>query len=214
MATDASQFEFGAAAPAPMEVAAPKPRQTFGGMTPMQLAIGAALIAAIVWGMWTTRELLRARDHKIVSVRLSELVGQFANAEARSGDEPVKAEARTRAFMGALDKALKARAALGSVVLVGEAVISSSGDDITGEIAAEIMKTVPMPVAQALSPRLPVAPTEGGGASGVGQAMLGAFNGPPQGAPLSQVTGGSEPSPFPQGGAGPSAVQEGADAQP
>ena len=51
MATDASQFEFGAAAPAPMEVAPPKPRRTFGGMTPMQLAIGAALIAALVWGM-------------------------------------------------------------------------------------------------------------------------------------------------------------------
>ena len=124
--------------------------------------------------MWTTREVMQLRAHKVVSVRLGELVNQFALAEARSGDDPDKVTARTRAFMEALDKTLKARSADGAVVLVGEAVVSSSGDDITAAVAADVAKLVPMPMAQAMPARLPVAPTASG-AGGVGQAMLSAM---------------------------------------
>ena len=180
MATDASQFSFDeqmgfapdSAAEPPARAA--KPARGFAGLSAAQLIAGALLLFAAIWAMWTTREVMQLRAHKVVSVRLGELVNQFALAEARSGDDPDKVTARTRAFMEALDKTLKAHAAGGAVVLVGEAVVSSSGDDITAAVAADVAKLVPMPMAQAMPARLPVAPTASG-AGGVGQAMLSAM---------------------------------------
>ena len=149
----------------------------FAGLSVIQIAGRLLILAGLIWGMWATRELVSLRQHKVVSVRLGELVNQFALAEARSGDEPDKVTARTRAFMAALDHALKARAQNGQVVLVGEAVVASSGEDITAAVASAVAREVSMPVAQALPPRQPVAPVMSGssGSAGVAQAMQGAF---------------------------------------
>ena len=221
MATDAAQLAFDVGLPAPPSLAEAKPPKVFAGLTRGQILIGALLLVASIWAMWTTREVLHLRAHKVVSVRLGEIVNQFAIAEARSGDDPDKVTARTRAFMAALDKALKARAVDGTVVLVGEAIVASSGEDITPAVAADVTRLVPLPVAQAMPPRLPVGPVPSGVApsGGVAQAMLGAF-GPGSGQ-------GAQPSPFgpSQGAAGPggaypqgagdlSAYQGGGDAQP
>ena len=158
------------------------------------------------------------------------LRNQFALAEARSGDEPDKVTARTRAFMEALDKALKARSADGAVVLVGEAIVASSGEDITAAVAADVAKLVPMPIAQAMPARLPVVVGAGSAVSsggGVGQSMLSAY-GPP-GPPPSTPPGGGDQGAlagYPQGGPGqqngpgqpgggdPSAYQGGGNGQP
>ena len=219
MASDAAQFAFDPVVvpPAPASGAATRaPKAGFAGFSRGQLIIGALLLLTAIWAMWTTREIVQLRAHKVVSVRLSEIVNQFALAEARSGDEPEKVTAATRMFMGALDKALKARAAEGTVVLVGEAVVSASSEDITAAVAADVARLVPMPVAQAMPPRLPITPSAVSPAApggGVGQAMLGVF-----GAGAGQ---GSQPQSYvaPQGGAAPvegdpSSYQGGGDVQP
>lgn len=183
MASDAGQLSFDPSivpAPAPMTE---KRVRGFAGLSTGQIGAGLLLFGAVIWGMWATRELVELRSHKVVSVKLGELVNQFALAEARSGDDPDKVTARTRAFMQALDMALKARSQDGQIVLVGEAVVASPGEDITEAVAADVLRQVPMPVAQALPPRQPVAPVRSslsGAVSGTGvaQTMSGAF-GPP-----------------------------------
>lgn len=225
MATDAAQLDLVLdRANPPMNESDPRPK-TFAGLTLAQILIGGVLLLAVIWAMWTTREVLALRQHKVVSVRLGELVNQFALAEARSGDDPDKVTTRTRAFMVALDRALKQRSAAGAVVLVGEAVVSSSSEDITASIAAEVARHVPMPVAQALPPRLPVAPTPSSGAGSVGQAMIGAMATPsgssPFGAPLQHGAGprvgqqaGYAPSAYQPGGIDSSPGEGGPDVQP
>ena len=224
MATDAAQLDLGLDhANTPVKLSDPRPK-SFAGLTLAQILIGGVLLLTVIWAMWTTREVLALRQHKVVSVRLGELVSQFALAEARSGDDPDKVTARTRAFMMALDHALKQRSSAGAVVLVGEAVVSSSSEDITAAIAAEVAKRVPMPVAQALPPRLPVAPTPSSGAGGVGQAMMGAMATPPASpfrSPSQQSAGqqagqqgGYAPSAYQPGEADSAAGQGGPDVQP
>ena len=216
MVSDAAQLDLGLdRTETPGETNAPRPR-TFAGLTVTQILIGGVLLLTAIWAMWTTREVLALRQHKVVSVRLGELVNQFALAEARSGDEPDKVTARTRAFMSVLDQALKQRSAAGAVVLVGEAVVSSSSEDITASIAADVAKHVPMPVAQALPPRSPVAPTPSAGSGGVGQAMMGAMATPPASSPFGArpQQGGYAPSTYQSGGVDSSAEQGGPDVQP
>ena len=227
MATNADQLAFDVGLPASPPSTEAKPPKIFAGLSRGQILVGALLLCAAIWAMWATREIIQLRAHKVVSVRLGEIVNQFALAEARSGDDADKVTARTRAFMQALDKALKARAAEGTVVLVGEAVVASSGEDITAAVAADVTRLVPMPVAQAMPPRLPlgVAPSGAAPAGGVAQAMLGAF-GPGSGqggqpAPFGPSQGAAGPGgAYPQGAgdpqaaADPSAYQGGGDAQP
>lgn len=230
MATDASQLSFDAMTQAQSGPVQIKRARTFAGLTPPQMIVGLLVLVASIWAMWTTREVMQLRAHKVVSVRLGELVNQFALAEARSGDDPDKVTARTRGFMEALDKALKARSADGAVVLVGEAIVASSGEDITAAVAADVAKLVPMPIAQAMPARLPVVvgAGSGGGAGGaassgdgVGQAMLSAFG--PAGTPSSAPAGGgdqgsaagySQGGPGQQGTVDPSAYQGGGNGQP
>jgi hypothetical protein len=135
-----------------------RPARSFAGYSIGQIVVGGLVLLGLMWAMWTTREVLALRQHKIVSVRLGELVNRFALLEARSGDDSERVVARTRGFMVALDKALKDRSTAGEVVLVGEAVVSSSTEDITAAVAADVAKVVPMPVALALPPRTAVAP--------------------------------------------------------
>lgn len=130
-------------------------RPVFAGLTWSQLVFGAIAVFAAIWAMWMTREMLVVRAHKVVSVRLATLVNDFAMTEARSGDPEDKAAARTKAFMAALDASLKKRSDAGAVVLVGEAVISSSVEDITAAVAADVRAAVPMPIALVMPPSVP-----------------------------------------------------------
>src|SRR3546814_18878609 len=86
-------------------------RGGFAGFTWGQLATGTALIAALVWGGWTTRELLILKDRRIVSISLAGMANGFIMAEARSGVSAEQVDADTRHFMSALKKTLQARAA-------------------------------------------------------------------------------------------------------
>src|SRR3546814_8028940 len=81
--------------------------------------------------MWVTRELVKPRQDRIVAARLSSIVGDYVQAQARSASPPAQVEAEMRKFMESLDSELAHRAKKGEVVLVGEAVLTKNVPDIT-----------------------------------------------------------------------------------
>lgn len=148
-------------------VDSPKPSVTavrrFAGMTYLQLGLIALGLFAAIWGMWATSKIFALDDRRVVSVRLASIVNDFVTAEARSGTPPEQLENNTRAFMGALDTVLEQRAQNGQVILVGEAVISSSVPDVTDDVLADLSKLIKMPSPAAMPPAMaPAAPVTRG----------------------------------------------------
>lgn len=135
-------------------VAAVRVKPRFAGFTYGQIFAGALVLAAIIWGMWATSKIFLLEDRRVVSVRLAAIVNDFVTAEARSGTPPDQLAPRTKAFMTALDGVLKARAAKGQVVLVGEAVVASSVPDVTTEVVADLVKVVKLATPVAMPPAI------------------------------------------------------------
>ena len=121
-------------APAPSPEADPRRRPAFAGLSRTQILAGLLVLAATIWGMWVTRELVKPRQDRIVAVRLSSIVGDYVQAQARSASPPTQVEAEMRKFMEALDSELAQRARKGEVVLVGEAVLTKNVPDITDDL--------------------------------------------------------------------------------
>lgn len=139
--------------------------KTFAGLPYGQLALmGLALITAI-WGIWVTRQVHVLGERRIVSVRLSGLVSEFVQGEARSNTPPELITAHTRAYMKALELALSRHSHEGQVVVVAEAVVGTSVEDITPKVRAQIAKLLTFAVgAQAQSQS-----ARGGQGQGLGQ---------------------------------------------
>lgn len=135
------------AAPASAGAVAPTARKAaFAGFSRRQILAGAALFAAIIWGMWVTRALTSAEEEPLVAARLSALVGDYVEAQRFSGSPPDRVQAEMRAFMASLDKELQRRSASGQVVLVGEAVLTKNVPDITDSLKAAVFASgVPVP---------------------------------------------------------------------
>ncbi|WP_337847846.1 type-F conjugative transfer system protein TrbI [Sphingomonas sp.] len=109
-------------------------RALFGGFTRSQIFLGLVLLGALVWGMWVTKLLVAPRQDRIVSARLSAIVGEYVQAQARSASPPSQVEAEMRNFMTSLDRELQSRSAQGQIVLVGEAVLTKNVPDITDSL--------------------------------------------------------------------------------
>ena len=116
---------------------------------------------ALLWAVWATHKIMVLGQRRTVAVRLQSLVGDFVNAEARSGDSPDQIRARTTAYMSTLDALLKKRAATGETILVGEAVVGESATDITPEIAGQLARLVTLPRPVAIPPAAAPAPATG-----------------------------------------------------
>jgi hypothetical protein len=130
----AEQPELDLSAPEPVASRRPRRRPVFAGLTKSQIAAALLLLAAAIWGMWVTRSLVMPREDHIVSARLSAIVGEYVQAQARSTAPPAQVEAEMRAFMASLDKELQRRSAGGQIVLVGEAVLTKNVPDITDKL--------------------------------------------------------------------------------
>ena len=133
--------------PASAAPAVPLKRRTgFGGFSRQQMAIGALVLALIVWGMWVTRALTAPKQDHIVSARLSSLVGDYVEAQRYSGSPPERVQAEMRAFMASLDNELQRRSESGQVVLVGEAVLTRNVPDITDSLKKAVFASgIPEP---------------------------------------------------------------------
>ncbi len=113
---------------------AKRSRTVFAGYTAVQLLVGAAVLLALVWGMWVTKTVIGEPPQRIVKADLSRIVGDYVTVQARSGGSPEQVQAQMREFMASLDTELQRRGAKGQVVLVGEAVLSKSIPDITPDV--------------------------------------------------------------------------------
>jgi hypothetical protein len=135
----ADQPELDLPLPPPPDPLSAKPRRTLiAGFTRMQVVAGLLVLAAFVWGMWVTKLLVAPRQDHIVSARLSAIVGDYVQAQARSASPPEQVEAEMRKFMASLDNELQKRSAHGQIVLVGEAVLTRNVPDITESIAKAV----------------------------------------------------------------------------
>ena len=105
-----------------------------------QLLVTLALVAALVWTMWATREIMAFGDRKIVAVRLTGIINEFVEGEVRGNSTPEQITKRTADYMRALEAVLKVRSDEGQTVLVAEAVVSSSAEDITDAVRSEVGK--------------------------------------------------------------------------
>lgn len=131
----AEQPELDLPAPPASPPAPARTRRTFfAGFSRAQILGGLILLGAIVWGMWVTKVLVTPKQDHIVSARLSSIVGEYVQAQARSTSPPAQVEAEMRTFMASLDKELQRRSAGGQIVLVGEAVLTKNVPDITDSL--------------------------------------------------------------------------------
>lgn len=196
----------------PVATGSVRPRRVvFAGYTAGQLLVGAAVLMALIWGMWVTKTVIGEPPQHIVKADLSRIVGNYVQAQARSATPPAQVEAQMKLFMASLDDELQRRGAKGQVVLVGEAVLSKSVPDITGDVmkavyAAGVRMPQPASPAQmgaALGSQAPVAtqpaPTQLAQEAGAGGFTM------PQGAPVpvapSMMAGANDPSLNPAAGA-------------
>ena len=88
-------------------------------------------------GAWVSREVARPRE-QIVTVRLSETIARFVDAEARSGKAPEDGQARTLAYLQAAEAAVREMGSNGRVVLVAEAVLAGDVHDATAELEQRV----------------------------------------------------------------------------
>lgn len=129
----AEQTELDLPAPAPAATRRTK-RPSFAGFTRWQIVAGLLVLGALVWSMWVTKLLVLPKQDQIVSARLSSIVGEYVQAQARSASPPAQVEAEMRKFMASLDRELERRSSGGQIVLVGEAVLTKNVPDITDKL--------------------------------------------------------------------------------
>ena len=111
--------------------------QSFNRTLALRLGAVLALVGVTLWVAWVSREVARPRE-QIVTVRLSETIARFVDAEARSGKAPEDGQARTLAYLQAAEAAVREMGSNGRVVLVAEAVLAGDVPDATAELEQRV----------------------------------------------------------------------------
>ena len=159
---------------------APARGLTFAGLDRQQLILLIAAIALLAWGAWVTKTLTRpAANHQFVQLELQGIIGDYLQAQARSGNDERTAAQQTALFMAKLDQIVAGYAADGKVVLVHQAIVGGELPDITEAVKAEAYAAAPLPAAPGP-----------GGVAGEMQAYLQGSGGA-AGAPAMPGAGGS-----------------------
>jgi hypothetical protein len=102
--------------------------------------MGFALLAALLWGAWTTRALLELKSRELVTVQLSALVGEFVEAEARAGGDAEVTQRRIAAYLQAVDAAVARLAKDGRTVMVAESVVAGETRDMTNDVRTDVAR--------------------------------------------------------------------------
>ena len=97
-----------------------------------------ALIAALLWAAWITREATSEPAQQIVTVRLAETIGTFVEEAARADADPAAVQAASLAYLQAAESAVADMGRDGRVILVAEAVLAGAADDATPELERRI----------------------------------------------------------------------------
>ena len=121
----------------PVIVASGKLRVTLRGAL---IVLAAAL--NIAWGAWATHSLIEIKERRIVTVQLGKVMGEFVEAEARSGRDPEAMRARVAAYLNATQAAVAELGKDGTTVLIAEAVVAGGAPDLTDAVRAKVAKAV------------------------------------------------------------------------
>lgn len=101
-------------------------------------ALGLSMIASTLWGVWATEKLLALEKREVVTVQLSRIMGDFVEAEARTGRSPEETRQRVEAYLKAVEASVEQLGRDGRTVLVAEAVVSGSTPDLTEAVRADV----------------------------------------------------------------------------
>jgi|TARA_R100001244_G_scaffold20643_2_gene21361 hypothetical protein len=96
-------------------------------------SIGAVLmiVAAILWISWVSISLTREQKPKIMQVRLSEIMNEFVDAEARKDGEPEVTRETIARYLKTMEDAVADMSREGRVMIVSEAIVSPNTPDAT-----------------------------------------------------------------------------------
>jgi hypothetical protein len=127
--------------------AQPKTRRPAAkGFRPFEIALVAGAIALVAWGAWVTKSIAGGGvQQEFVQLQLQGIIGEYLQAQARSGSDEETAARETAVFMAKLDEKVAALGRQGKVVLVHEAVIGGEIPDVTDAVKSQLYAEVPRP---------------------------------------------------------------------
>jgi len=106
--------------------------------SPTALVLAISMAASTAWGFWATGKLLELERREVVTVQLGRIMGDFVEAEARSGRPPEETRERVQAYLKAVDASVRKLGREGRTVMVAEAVVAGSAPDLTEVVRAEV----------------------------------------------------------------------------
>lgn len=116
------------------------------GIGRSEILIVVAAIALVAWGAWVTKTLTASPPkQEFVQLQLQGIIGEYLQAQARSGNDEAKAAQETAVFMRTLDQTVAGLSAGGKVVLVHEAVIGGDIPDVTEAVRRRVYGQVARP---------------------------------------------------------------------
>ncbi len=112
----------------------------FAGLSPTALVLAGSMVGSTLWGAWATREIVTLKHREVVTVQLSRIMGDFVEAEARSGRPAEETQARIALYLKAVEASVHALGSDGRTVLVAEAVVSGGVPDLTDQVRADVAR--------------------------------------------------------------------------
>ena len=112
----------------------------FAGMTLPALALAASMFGSVLWGVWATGKIVALDNREVVTVQLGRIMGDFVEAEARSGRPAEETQARIALYLKAVEASVHALGSDGRTVLVAEAVVSGGVPDLTDQVRADVAR--------------------------------------------------------------------------
>ena len=126
-------------------LATPGTPRRFAGLSPATLVLAGSMLASTLWGVWATREIVTLGHREVVTVQLSRIMGDFVEAEARSGRPAQETQTRVAAYLKAVEASVQALGKDGRTVLIAEAVVSGGVPDLTEQVRADVARRLTAP---------------------------------------------------------------------
>jgi len=117
----------------------------FAGLSPTALVLAGSMLASTLWGAWATHEIVTLQRREVVTVQLSRIMGDFVEAEARSGRPAEETQARVAVYLKAVEASVSALGKDGRTVLVAEAVVAGGVPDLTEQVRADVARRLGAP---------------------------------------------------------------------
>ena len=115
-------------------------RRRLASINLIAVVLGVGKIGQVLWGVWATDKLLAVEKREVVTVQLSRIMGDFIEAEARSGRPPEETRLRVQAYLKAVEASVQQLGREGRTVLVAEAVVAGSTPDLTQSVRADVVR--------------------------------------------------------------------------